>query len=245
MKFCPQCKTVYEDKFKFCKKCGVSLEIKTVNKKIVGQVQHREESNDYLVWIIIALIVVAVVGIGFYHINDKIQMLDKKIEIQKKKELDDVKKPLSPQQKFNMKSSVINNYAITDISSSSALVDGSNVYSAQNLIDSNLSTCWADGVSSFGIGEYIVINFDKEYDIHGIEIWNGYQKSSDLFYKNSRPSSICVLTDRWKFDFSLEDRMGMQTFKLFGSTRSVKIVINDVYPGTKYADTCISDISFF
>ncbi len=83
MKICPQCKTVYDNKFKFCKKCGVSLEVKTVNEKPVWQVQRRKESTDYWVWIIVALIVIAVAGVGFYHFNNKVRTLENEVKTQK------------------------------------------------------------------------------------------------------------------------------------------------------------------
>ena len=260
MKICPKCNEEYDDRFDFCKWCGVSL-VKKKNencqrtiKSNAGVVQH--SSNEIGNNVIIALlffIILAGAGFGYYYFNNKVQNLesqvkqqritiennDKALERQKKK-LDDVKETLSVTE---MK----NDFVITGIYHSSALTDGSYIYSAQNLVDGNISSCWSEGVYSFGIGESIVINFDKSYKIHGINIWNGYQKSSELFYKNSRPSSIRIITDLWYWDFHLEDRMGMQTFNfgIFDSTRSVKIVINDIYRGTKYTDTCISEISFF
>ena len=275
MKVCPQCKTVYDNKFKFCKKCGVPLEVKTVNKKPVRQVQHREESNDYWVWIVVALIVIAVAGIGFYHFNNKIQTLDKKIEIQKKKsknEIQSLEDKIDNQIKANEEASSVNSYdndnsfknfrtsvpvksysnitdsAITGAYHSSVDIEGTYAHSADLTIDGNIKSCWSEGVSGWGIGEFITVFFNDTYIVSGLNIWIGHQKTQELFYKNGRPIAIRVEgSDGFSKVFWLRDVMGMQriNFPYPIKTNNIKIIVAEVSPGTTYKDTCIAEVSFF
>ena len=137
---------------------------------------------------------------------------------------------------------------IVGVSSSSALKEGDKVYSASNIVDKNNHTCWADGVSGLGIGESITINFDQKYNISGFRIFNGYQKSEDLFYKNSRPTAFRVIgSDGSNVVYNLEDSIYEQDiyFDKMINVNSIKLVIEKVQRGNKYEDTCISEIDFF
>ncbi len=117
-----------------------------------------------------------------------------------------------------------------------------------NVIDGTLDNAWCEDASGQGIGEWLLINFDNEYLISGMNINAGYQKSEDLYYKNSRPKEIRVtFTDESYEDFTLSDVMGQQTvaFSHPVSTTNVVITILSVYPGSKYQDTLISEVSFY
>ena len=118
----------------------------------------------------------------------------------------------------------------------------------ENVLDGNLETAWVEGVTGDGIGEALMFEFDSEYIVSGINIFNGFQKSSSLYYKNSRPEIIKIsFSDGSEKEISLEDTMGVQilTFESGVKTQFVKIEIESVYKGSTYEDTCISDISFF
>lgn len=141
--------------------------------------------------------------------------------------------------------------SILTISSNTQLSDENigneiNNYSALNIIDNDYSTCWCEGSSDYGIGDYIEIQFDDVYLISEISIWNGLCKNEDLFYKNSRLSKISLtfsngeesifeLTDGW------ENRHNLIKFPSIETTY-IKITIDDVFAGNKYQDTCISEI---
>jgi hypothetical protein len=57
-------------------------------------------------------------------------------------------------------------------------------YGPHNLFDNDPATCWAEGVSGNGIGEFIFFNVRK--GAKRIEFVNGYGKSKGLFEKNNR-----------------------------------------------------------
>ncbi len=134
------------------------------------------------------------------------------------------------------------------VSSSSALKEGDKVYSASNIVDGDMKTCWADGVPGLGVGESITINFDKNYVVNGFRIFTGHHKSDDLFYKNSRPIALRVIgSDGSNEVYNLEDSIYEDDvyFKKPINVTSLKLVIEKVARGTKYEDTCIAEVSFF
>ncbi|MBL4733079.1 MAG: hypothetical protein JKY82_10885 [Rhizobiaceae bacterium] len=76
-------------------------------------------------------------------------------------------------------------------------------------------------------------------------ISNGYDKTSKTFLENSRVKQIEIRTDSGKFWIrTLKDETGPQEISLGGEIAplSVTITILDVYPGSKYDDTCISGL---
>ena len=144
--------------------------------------------------------------------------------------------------------SVAINKGVVRATSSSALKESDRVYSASNIVDGDNTTCWADGVSGLGIGESITISFDKNYEINGFRIFNGHQKSEDLFNKNSRPIALRVIgSDGSNEVYSFEDSIYEQdvTFKKPINVNSIKLVIEKVARGSKYEDTCIAEVIFF
>lgn len=121
-------------------------------------------------------------------------------------------------------------------------------HTADRVIDGSLDTAWAEGVPGYGVGQSITLVFDGEYQVSGLQIWAGYHKSEDLFYKNARPQQIrVILTGGMEMTYSLQDVMGKQTlyFDTPAVTDAVTILIDSVYPGTVYEDTVISEISLF
>jgi len=74
---------------------------------------------------------------------------------------------------------------------------------------------------------------------------NGYQKNSDIFYKNSRVKKLEVLASSGDMkQFALEDRFGTQQLSFNRPIRAkwVAVIIHDVFPGNKYTDTAISKL---
>ncbi len=121
-------------------------------------------------------------------------------------------------------------------------------YSPEKTIDKNLKTCWSEGSSEYGIGEYITFKFRDTRLIEKIDLWNGLCSNEELFYKNSRLRSITiVLSDGQAFDYECADgwdnRENIIVMPQSAATSSVTIVINSVYKGDEYKDTCISELS--
>jgi hypothetical protein len=128
--------------------------------------------------------------------------------------------------------------------------DGLNIYSygPENLFDDDTDTAWVEGVPGQGIGQWIVVAFDRIRLVKSIEIINGYAKDHLVFQKNSRVKDI-------KVEFSGRDEP--EYFKLKDSETPqpvplpddaplkaywIKFTVESVYPGTKWEDTAISEL---
>ncbi len=140
-------------------------------------------------------------------------------------------------------------------------------YGKENLFDTNFNTAWAEGKKGAGIGEKIEIEFDN-YNLAAICLINGYSKNAEVFKKNNRLKKIKVKIDYVDYydkektkvinkEFTFEDKKyeqinsrnfyhlsaiigdyGEAIFKM----RKITITILEVYRGTTYNDTCISEL---
>jgi len=158
------------------------------------------------------------------------------------------------------------------ISASSELdKDKNNKYTAWNLIDGDPSTAWVEGRNGSGINEYFEFYFPVEYTdmvdlyaafkIDSLGIINGYAKNEGVFYNNNRVKKIKIeyTNDIFReenpynmkapesIEFILEDTMDMQYLAFPESIymSSMKISILEVYKGSKWDDTCISELRIF
>jgi hypothetical protein len=121
-----------------------------------------------------------------------------------------------------------------------------NTYGVGHLFDGNHAAAWVEGAPGHGIGEWITVEFDTVRLVQSIAIDNGYQKNSDIFFKNSRVSRMTVVfSGGERQTLSLRDEFGQQVFPLDRPVRArwVQFVIDGVYPGSKYQDTAISKLS--
>ena len=137
---------------------------------------------------------------------------------------------------------------ITEVYATSSLSEYDMTHSPNRVIDGNTSTAWVEGVKGNGLGESVAFLLDDTYMMSGFEIYTGYQKDSDRYYKNARPKEISVsFSDGTSQIFELKDMMGVQKIQLVApvETNSIKITIRSVYSGNKYEDTVISEIEFY
>lgn len=132
------------------------------------------------------------------------------------------------------------------IIASSTLPDqAGNSYTARNIMDGDASTAWCEGVKGDGIGEWIKIDFGSMQELKGVELINGLAKSSNAFQANNR-------VKRMKLEFSNGQTMMVDNDFLSNGfpdgavhTSFVKLTIEAVEKGSKYHDTCMSEIRFF
>ncbi len=138
----------------------------------------------------------------------------------------------------------------TYASVSSALpVDGRFDYYGENLLDEDPSTCWCEGAEGNGIGESIKLELDSDHPVQKIEIKSGYCKDQNVYTKNSRPKKIKIEFENGKtINAQLEDVYNTyQEIDVVDAEGSSYVVITilDVYSGTVYTDTCISEIAAY
>lgn len=138
------------------------------------------------------------------------------------------------------------------VASSSLSSQGSNSYRASNIKDWNHETAWVEGVSGFGIGEWIEFqNLSGDGSTFtAVTILNGYVKSDKAWSENARVKRLKVYRDgRPLCILELQNSRSLQTFGLqwagnYSYINTLRFEILEVYPGTKYQDTVISEIYF-
>lgn len=106
---------------------------------------------------------------------------------------------------------------------------------------------WVEGVKGFGIGEKISFRAGRnEAKIHTLIVSIGYVDYNKpyLYEYNSRPKRL-LITNSSKtlfYETSLEDTPNPQIINLPIDSNDLTLEILEVYPGTKWQDTCINFI---
>ncbi|GAB5533786.1 MAG: hypothetical protein Rubg2KO_00350 [Rubricoccaceae bacterium] len=135
--------------------------------------------------------------------------------------------------------------------SSTLPASGANTYTTDNLGDGTATTAWVEGVDGNGIGERLHLNIQTvemggSISFRGITLVNGYAKSADLWRKNGRVRSFRLWVDgEAHHTLDLADVMRPQSFDFDLRVRSgslIELEILDVYPGSRYEDTAISEL---
>lgn|GEM_PF-2310096 len=124
------------------------------------------------------------------------------------------------------------------------------------LIDGDRSTAWVEGVGGLGVGEWVELTANAPISIHGIRVWGGFAESEATMTGNSYPIKMSVILDG-------DNEAGYVVFpppsktphsdylgKWFNDNASVttvraetiRLTIEEVKPGTKWEDCCISEI---
>ena len=138
--------------------------------------------------------------------------------------------------------------SVAYISQSAYLTNNNPVVDGSKAFDGDTATCWCVSEYNYSFGQWVEIGYTSQRSVNGFTIYNGYNKtrgSNDYWKLNSRVSSIAVYCDGAYIGmYTLSDVRTAQTISfswpVSGST--FKFVIRGAYPGTKYADVCISEI---
>ena len=129
-------------------------------------------------------------------------------------------------------------------SSALAPQDGS-TYGPKNLTDGNPATAWCAGVPGDGIGQTLTILIDGGAAFRRLLISNGAGKSSQTYANNGRIKTLEISSDAGtQTTASLIDQNGLlPVYLLKPAQHWVQLKIIDVYPGDKFADTCLADVT--
>jgi|GEM_PF-1148289 len=129
---------------------------------------------------------------------------------------------------------------ILSVKASSTLKDKNDQYNVENIVDGT-NLVWCEGKKDDGIGESVVITLSKEIAVKELYISNGLEYEND-FKLNNRIKDIDINGQV----ITLNDIMGMQKVKLKKEIKSDKFTFKvlSVYKGSKYSDTCITEIAF-
>lgn len=121
------------------------------------------------------------------------------------------------------------------------------VYGAAFLNDGDTSTPWEEGVEGDGIGEQITYEPEAGTKLQVIRIYPGNGRSDKAFQENNRPKTITLEIDGKKQILNFDDAGHFYTFssKKPVTAKQVKLIIDSVYQGSKWQDTCISEVEFY
>ena len=147
--------------------------------------------------------------------------------------------------------------AIT-VSASSFLTERDDLkHPANQAHDSSMGKVWCEGVKGTGIGESLTFTFKTtkknttDLGVTSCAIGIGHQGSERLFRENARPKVIELSMDgKPRALLQLKDTMGLQQFDMpklaleRPSEHTIRLKIVDGFPGTKFEDTCISEVYF-
>ena len=126
---------------------------------------------------------------------------------------------------------------------SSAKPEDTRLYSAYNLIDGDSKTAWVPASNKSGIGEWVEFSFDDPMQVNNLVLTNGYAKNDISFSGNNRiKTAILQFDDGKSSTVTLKDTPKSQIIPVRKKTRTIRITISEVYKGTKYDDTCLSDV---
>jgi LysM repeat protein len=116
-------------------------------------------------------------------------------------------------------------------------------------MDGSPKSAWVEGVAGPGVGQWIILSFPGTVEVHSVNLDVGYDKNADIFAKNNRISrATLIFSNGERLGLSFADKRGLQTMPLVRApcpsiqTTSVKVVIEEVFPGWKYDDTCLAEI---
>ena len=129
----------------------------------------------------------------------------------------------------------------------SALSGNKASYGPDKAYDGDLQTSWQEGANGYGLGESITFTFDRSQPISCIVIYGGSFRTRESFYENGRLKRFTItFSDGTSYSYDVEDTFepGLVYFEVPVNTKSVTLRIDEVYAGTKYEDTVISEISF-
>lgn len=142
------------------------------------------------------------------------------------------------------------------ISASSSLKSSGGIkYIAENVNDHKNFTAWVEGKTGYGIGEYLLFTYDflkierPDFQLDQIILQNGYCKSPALWKANSRVKRLSVyFNGDLHVTLNLKDSNEKQVLEIpnialqGNKIHTIKIKIEDIYKGTKYKDTAISEL---
>jgi hypothetical protein len=133
-----------------------------------------------------------------------------------------------------------------------------NIYIPDMAHDFDVTTAWIEGKKDYGIGEYLEYNFgmtsvgeSQHLGINKLIVANGYKKTKKTWEENSRVKKLKMYVNDIPFGvIELLDSFEFQTIDIpvimlsKQELMKIKFEIMEVYPGTKYKDTAISELLF-
>ena len=116
-------------------------------------------------------------------------------------------------------------------------------YAPEMALDGSWTTVWVEGSSGDGAGEWIELDLGSSVAVYRIGIVNGYGRGA-RFSENERVrDAVITFANGSRKVIHLADTNDLQYFDVAPTaTRSVRLTIESVYPGTRWSDAAIGEI---
>lgn len=151
--------------------------------------------------------------------------------------------------------------AISSADASSVLAPYKNkTYGPDHLYDNKLTTPWVENASGTGVGESVILHLNTEQKVYGLLLYNGYLESQYLFEINGKVTRVQVdfgdgnpvtmdVPVPYIYDDSALSEEYFAPCKIKAAnpvvTDTITITILDATSGSKYEDTCISEMRVY
>jgi hypothetical protein len=127
-------------------------------------------------------------------------------------------------------------------------------YPVTNINDTKSETAWV-AARNGGLNESITLTLTKPEHVNEVAIIPGYAKSKKVYFANNRVQELeVVVNGSHRVTATLPDEynsFGPYSYKGYelidlgkyvGDAQTITLTVKKVYPGSKYNDTCISEI---
>jgi hypothetical protein len=136
--------------------------------------------------------------------------------------------------------------ARVDVTASSVQPDQPQ-FAAAHLVDGDVATTWqsdADRLKT-NVGVRLTFSFDQPVRLARITLVNGDGRNPTDYRNNERVAKLAVITDSATVDWPVPDNGQPQALDLDGApTATVTLVVDAVYPGGRFRDVAVSEVSF-
>lgn len=123
---------------------------------------------------------------------------------------------------------------------------GRNAHGPSNATDDDSQTAWVEAASGQGIGEFITFIFNQPQQLTTVSIRNGHAKSNRTYTRNSRVRRLRISASNGKrIGLVLKDIAEWQVNDVLadlGKVSWIKLEIEQVYPGSQYQDTALTEV---
>lgn len=261
---CPRCGTAVNSGARFCEACGCDLT--APEPRISRSTAKKEKKKDTALIILIvtlaAVILVCAVAIIFIfsgNSSDEDSSISKKHSEEYEEDADEEALKPKKAKKDKEETSKTQKEEAEEyygapkfdfVKASSTLPSqGSNDYYASKAADDNAATAWTEGAEGSGEGETLTFYSNSKQKVSKIKILNGYCKNEELYFKNNRIQHIRIsFSDGSSITKKLDDNFFQYNIIELDEPvicTTVTFSIIDVYRGTTYDDTCISEVEFY
>lgn len=134
---------------------------------------------------------------------------------------------------------------IAGVTAKSSYSNAGTDYPADNVKDGKASTPWFEGESGNGVGSWIEVDLGGSHNVTRLSVLAGDWSSGGSWSKANRPKEVQIQwsdgsTDTW----SLADELRPQVFVPSSpkATTSIRLKVNQLYNGSAFPDTAISEI---